>query len=187
MLRRSDDQARARGNGEPFKVVSRRRYESDGVLVLPKCIGLPWIEALREAVDRDIYNPGPYVHSYDSEDDAGHFHGNLRTWENDPTLRSFCMDYPLPAVAATLFDSRKVNLLYDQIFVKEPATMVRTRWHNDQPYWPVRGRQVVSFWIALDDVTAESGALEFIRRSHSSGHWYQPVGAMRMSVIQITN
>ena len=144
------------------------------MVVLPKCVGLNWVEALREAVDRDILNPGPYVHSYDSEDSTGHFHGNLRTWENDPTFCSFCTDSPLPEVAAALFGSRKVNLLYDQIFVKEPHTMVRTRWHNDQPYWPVRGQQVASFWIALDHVTAESGALEFIRRSHHSGHLYQP-------------
>ena len=29
----------------------------------------------------------------------------------------------------------------------------RTRWHNDQPYWPVRGRQVLSFWIARDSAS----------------------------------
>ena len=144
------------------------------MVVLPKCVGLNWVEALREAIDRDIHNPGPYVHSYDSEDSVGYFHGNLRTWENDPTFCSFCTDSFLPGVAAALFGSRKVNLLYDQIFVKEPATMVRTRWHNDQPYWPVQGRQVASFWIALDHVTTENGALEFIRGSHISGDWYQP-------------
>ena len=162
VLKHSDDQALGRGGGDPLEVNARRRYESDGVVVLPKCIGLNWVEALREAIDRDIHNPGPYVHSYDSEDSAGYFHGNLRTWENDPTFRSFCMDSSLPGVAAALFGSRKVNLLYDQIFVKEPATMVRTRWHNDQPYWPVQGRQVASFWIALDLVTTENGAVEFI-------------------------
>ena len=174
MLKHSDDQALGRGGGDPLEVNARRRYESDGVVILPKCIGLNWVEALREAIDRDIHNPGPYVHGYDSEDSAGYFHGNLRTWENDPTFCSFCTDSSLPGVAAALFGSRKVNLLYDQIFVKEPATMVRTRWHNDQPYWPVQGRQVASFWIALDHVTTENGALEFIRGSHISGDWYQP-------------
>jgi ectoine hydroxylase-related dioxygenase (phytanoyl-CoA dioxygenase family) len=157
-----------------FDLNTLQEYEAEGVVVLRQCVDSIWIEALREAVDRDIENPGPYVHSYDLENNGGHFHGNLRTWENDPRFCSFCTDSTLPAVAAALFGSRKVNLLYDQIFVKEPGTMIRTRWHNDQPYWPVRGRQVASFWIALDHVTVESGALEFIRRSHHSGHWYQP-------------
>ena len=110
MLKRSDDQALGPGRRDLLEVVARRRYESDGVLVLPKCIGLNWVEALREAVDRDILNPGPYVHSYDSEDSTGHFHGNLRTWENDPTFRSFCTDSSLPGVAAALFGSRKGQL-----------------------------------------------------------------------------
>lgn len=124
--------------------------------------------------DRDIQNPGSYVHSYDTEDGARYFHENLSAWENDSTFCSFCTDSPLSAVAAVLFGSRKSNLLYDQIFVKEPGTMARTRWHNDQPNWPVRGQQVALFWIALDHVTAETGALEFIRGSYHSGHWYQP-------------
>mgnify|MGYP001277740545 CR=1 FL=1 len=89
VFKRSDDQALGRKIEDCLEVDARRRYESDGVVVLPKCIGLNWVEALREAIDRDIHNPGPYVHSYDSEDSTGYFHGNLRTWENDPTFRSF--------------------------------------------------------------------------------------------------
>ena len=132
-----------------FDSDTQRRYESDGVVILRHCVGSSWIEVLREVVGRDIQKLGPYVYSYMSEYDSGYFHGNLRIWENDPTFRSFCSDSPLPAAAA-LFNSRKVNLLYDQIFVKEPGTMTRTRWHNNQPYWPVRGQQVASFWIALE-------------------------------------
>ena len=62
VLKHSDDQALGRGGGDPLDVNACRRYESDGVVVLPKCIGLNWVEALREAIDRDIHNPGPNVH-----------------------------------------------------------------------------------------------------------------------------
>ena len=67
-----------------------------------------------------------------------------------------------------------MNLLYDQLFVKEAGTMNRTRWHNDQPYWPIRGWQVLSIWVALDKTTADNGALEFIRSSHLWKRWFQP-------------
>jgi ectoine hydroxylase-related dioxygenase (phytanoyl-CoA dioxygenase family) len=80
----------------------------------------------------------------------------------------------LPPIAAQFFESAKVNLFYDQLFVKEPGTENRTRWHNDLPYWPVRGRQIMSFWVAVDPVTVDSGALEFIRGSHAWDIWYQP-------------
>ena len=68
----------------------------------------------------------------------------------------------------------EINLFYDQLFVKEPSTPNRTRWHNDQPYWPVRGWPVMSFWVALDPVTKETGVVEFIPGSHRWGHWFQP-------------
>ena len=58
--------------------------------------------------------------------------------------------------------------------MKEPGTENRTRWHNDLPYWPARGDQIMSFWVALDPVTVDSGALEFVRGSHRWGIWYQP-------------
>ena len=70
--------------------------------------------------------------------------------------------------------SDRVNLLYDQFFVKESDTPNTTRWLNDQPYWPIRGRQVLSFWFSPDPVTAETGALEFIRGSHRWDKWFQP-------------
>jgi ectoine hydroxylase-related dioxygenase (phytanoyl-CoA dioxygenase family) len=50
----------------------------------------------------------------------------------------------------------------------------RTRWHNDQPYWPIRGRQVVSIWVALDRTTSANGRVEFIRGSHTWDRWFQP-------------
>jgi len=50
----------------------------------------------------------------------------------------------------------------------------RTRWHNDQPYWSMRGWQVLTFWIALDPVNRNSGAPEFAPGSHQWDRWFQP-------------
>jgi ectoine hydroxylase-related dioxygenase (phytanoyl-CoA dioxygenase family) len=60
------------------------------------------------------------------------------------------------------------------LVVKEAGADHRTRWHNDQPYWPVSGRDVVSVWVALDHVTAANGRLEFVRGSHLWDRWFQP-------------
>ena len=118
--------------------------------------------------------PGPFYHGYVPEDGNGRFHGNLRLWQHDPDFRQFCLSSQLPSIASQFFGGGRVNLLYDQLFVKEPGTANRTRWHNDQPYWPIRGDQVLSIWVALDPTTAESGALEFVRGSHRWGKWFQP-------------
>ena len=147
-------------------------FERDGVVALRGVVDGNWIERLRAAVERDIDAPGPFHHGYETE--SGRFHGNLRTWEGDADLRAFCFESGLPALAARLLGAHRVNLFYDQIFVKEPNTDERTRWHNDQPYWPVRGWQILSFWVALDPVTRDSGAVEYIRGSHRWDRWFQP-------------
>lgn len=154
--------------------VEREAFARDGVVPLRAVIDEVWLDELRAAVERDIEHPGPWYHGYVPDNGVGRFHGNVRLWETDDAMRRFCLDGPLPELAADLLASAKVNLFYDQLFVKEPGTENRTRWHNDLPYWPVRGRQIMSFWIALDPVTADSGALEFIQGSHAWDIWYQP-------------
>jgi ectoine hydroxylase-related dioxygenase (phytanoyl-CoA dioxygenase family) len=144
------------------------------VVLLPGVIDEAWLERVAAAIERDIETPGPFCHSYSPENGEGRFHGNLRIWQNDPVFRDYCFDSPLPELARQVFGSAKVNLLYDQLFVKEPGTTNPTPWHNDQPYWAVRGWQVMSFWLALDPTTAENGRLEFVRGSHRWDRWFQP-------------
>lgn len=149
-------------------------YANDGALLLKSVIDAPRLAQVAEAIERDIDSPGPFCHGYEADNGRGRFHGNLRIWENDKAFREFCFASGLPEIAAQFFGSSRVNLLYDQLFVKEPGTPNRTRWHNDQPYWPVRGWHVMSFWLALDPTTAENGRLEFVRGSHRWDRWFQP-------------
>ncbi len=149
-------------------------FHRDGVVPLRGVIGPEWLELLAAGIERDIAEPGPYFHGYVPENGEGRFHGNVRIWETDAELARFCSEGPLPALAAEMLGASRINLFYDQLFVKEPLTANSTRWHNDLPYWPVRGDQIMSFWIALDPVTTDSGSLEFVTGSHTSSPMYQP-------------
>jgi ectoine hydroxylase-related dioxygenase (phytanoyl-CoA dioxygenase family) len=148
-----------------------KAYLMDGVVCLRGIVTPEEVESLKTAIDDDIKEPGPFYHGYGKT-----FHGNLRTWETNESFKKFCCDSKLPVAAQRLFNGgSKVNLLYDQIFVKEPqAADQKTRYHNDQPYWPVRGWQILSAWVALDHTDTESGGLQFIRGSHKWGRFFQP-------------
>ena len=68
--------------------------------------------------------------------------------------------------------SREVRLFHDHLLVKEPGTLDRSPWHQDQPYYPIDGAQTISFWIPLDPV-ARPSTLEFVTGTHT-GPWFMP-------------
>ena len=149
-------------------------FEKNGVVLLKNMIDNKWQRILHDAIEEDIKKPGPFFHAYKTEDGKGNFHGNMRIWEHYQGLKDYCTKSPLPYLAAQLLNSNKINLFYDQLFVKEPETKNCIRWHNDQPYWPIRGWPVISFWTSLDPISRNNGPMEFVRKSHKWGKWYQP-------------
>lgn len=138
-------------------------YSSDGFVLLRGVIGQTRRALLCDAVDRRLRGTP----------DAQYFE-HVRVFEQDPVFADYCLHSTVPALVARLLGSDRVNLLYDQLFVKEPGSATRTGWHNDQPYWPVRGWPVITMWLALDPVGLDNGPLEMIRGSHKWDRWYRP-------------
>ena len=132
------------------------KFQKNGVVVLREVVDDKWRKKIKDAIETDIVKPGPFYHGYKTEDGKGNFHGNLRTWEYYKSLHEFCFQSHLPLIAKTILRSNKVNLLYDQLFIKEPGTPHPTRWHNDQPYWPIDGKDVArsTLWsyVSLSNV-----------------------------------
>ncbi|KAJ3340266.1 hypothetical protein HDU93_007228 [Gonapodya sp. JEL0774] len=50
--------------------------------------------------------------------------------------------------------------------MREPGTENTTPWHQDQPYWAIRGWQVSTVWVPLDPIDRETGSLEYVAGSH---------------------
>lgn len=138
-------------------------FARDGVIRLESVIGGQFLSRLQAAVERADELPGGFWYK-------------IYLWRVDPDFRACAMSSPLPGIAAQLLQTTKVNLLYDQLFVKPPQGE-RTPWHNDLPYWPVAGTSVMSIWLALGEVTPENGGLEFIRGSHRWNRQFQPFSA----------
>ena len=151
-------------------------FECDGAIMLSGILDMDWVERLRAALERNMSITAKTDPSrFTTDSSGGSFYSNMFLWQTDPVFADYVLRSPLPKIASQLMKSEKVNLLYDQIFVKEPgAKSSKTPWHNDQPYWAIRGWQVLSFWLALDPVTPESGAVEYVKGSHRWNQWFQP-------------
>ena len=76
-------------------------------------------------------------------------------------------------LGASLLEADRVSLFYDQAFIKEPGTREVTHWHQDLPFWPARGNDIVSLWVALTPVTLEGSGVEYVAGSHKWGKFYQ--------------
>jgi ectoine hydroxylase-related dioxygenase (phytanoyl-CoA dioxygenase family) len=144
----------------------------DGALVFRNVVDADLRRRIAVAIERDMRDPGPFFHNYQVE--KGRFHGNSLCWLRHTELADCVFDSSLPELAARLLRASKVNLLYDQLFIKEPGTDTPTPWHHDHCVWPLKGDDVLSFWLALDSVDATNGRVEFVRGSHRWEGLFQP-------------
>jgi len=53
-----------------------------------------------------------------------------------------------------------------EFFIKEPRTPNHVSWHQDLTYWGLDSAEEVTAWLALSDVTVESGCMRFVPGSH---------------------
>ena len=157
----------------PVTPQEREAYRRDGAVVLRGVLSLDWIERMRGAVDRALDNPGGASVEYAAQG-AGRYLGDFFLWLRDADFRAFALESPLPALARQVMGSASLNLFYDQLLVKEPMTREETPWHQDLPYWPLRGADILSLWTAFDSVSAEGGAMRYVKGSHRAGVMYAP-------------
>ncbi|MDH3687509.1 MAG: phytanoyl-CoA dioxygenase family protein [Myxococcales bacterium] len=147
-------------------------YQRDGVICARGLLDLAWIERLRTALEHAIAEEN--VLSKNLAAGKG-FHGDIFVWKLNDEFRDLALFSPLPRLANQILRSERVNFFYEQFFVKRAGSPVETPWHQDIPFWPVAGDQIVSFWITLDPVTRESSGLEFVRGSHRWTRRYKAV------------
>ena len=161
-------------NAQPITPIAQAReaLNRDGAAVIRGAVPAPWIERMREAIDAELAGASPTAAEYGRQ--AGRFYGDFFMWLHSPAFKAFALESPLPALAAALMGSTTASLFYDQLFVKEPGSVERTPWHQDIPYWPVAGRQVVSIWTPFDPAGPDNGVVTYVRGSHLWGRTFRP-------------
>jgi ectoine hydroxylase-related dioxygenase (phytanoyl-CoA dioxygenase family) len=154
-----------------------RRYREDGAVVLRGLLDSSTVARLRDAVQIVLADLSPHGNEYAPPGEARFAQDMFMAQRADAAGEAFRSLVHAPALAeaaATLMVSRQVRFFYDQMFVKEPGAVAPTPWHQDLPYWPLRGDQICGLWCPLDSVDLDSGAVEYVRGSHLAGRWYRP-------------
>jgi ectoine hydroxylase-related dioxygenase (phytanoyl-CoA dioxygenase family) len=147
-------------------------FARDGVVILRGVLGEEEVASLARGVDRNLADLSPLGMNATEPGKPGAFVEDFRNWQRIGEYEDVIRGSALGPVAGELTASREVRLFHDHLLVKEPGTLDRSPWHQDQPYYCVDGRQTVSFWIPLDPV-ARPSTLEFVAGSHA-GAWFMP-------------
>lgn len=177
MLRLSDKQVR-----DFFEV---------GFVVVPDLFSASEVEQMRAAFDRlertarELREPTMVRGSQFVVDRIGDDAARVRiqriVWcgAAEPVLSEFGRDPRLVRLAAQLLGSNTMSQLINQAHFKHPGDGVAFPWHQDSTHrryggddWrDLNGRgSYVQSATALDDVTPDSGPIEFIRGSARLGH-----------------
>lgn len=59
-------------------------------------------------------------------------------------------------------------LVYSSMFIKPAQDETSVAWHQDNTYWPsVHGTDVLTVWLAIDDVAEENAPMQVVPGSHA--------------------
>lgn len=147
-----------------------REYHKNGASVIRGILDQKWISTMREAIQRVLDHPGSASVEYTPKGEEGRYYGDFFLWRRDPDFEEFMRHSPLPAIAAKVLKSNSIRFFYDQLLVKEPLTKEKTPFHQDLPYWPLKGEDILSIWVPFDRVGLQQGGVRFLKGSH---HWKQ--------------
>lgn len=147
-------------------------FRADGAVVLRGLLTDEEVATLARGVERNLADLSPLGMNATEPGQPGAFVEDFRNWQRIGEYEQVIRESALGAVAGALTGSSAIRLFHDHLLVKEPGTLDRSPWHQDQPYYPIDGNQTVSFWIPLDPV-ARPSTLEFVAGTHT-GPWFMP-------------
>ncbi len=142
-------------------------FGRDGAICLRGLYSAQWINALSAELD----------HLGRLEPPAGTgIKSGVLDWLTRDTIRDFILFGPTAKPVAQALRTVRLNSFGDQTFIKDGLLMEPTPWHHDATFFPLAGSQIASVWTAMDPVTADGSALEFIAGSHLWPNRYKAIG-----------
>ncbi|MBT5414000.1 MAG: hypothetical protein HOH66_01385, partial [Rhodospirillaceae bacterium] len=131
-------------------------YRADGVVCLRGVFAGHWMGVVRAGFERNLAKPGRRATVYrpGSDDFVGdegarnfvagkpfvlgesaepRFFNDCTTWQDNAEYSEFVRRSPAAAIAKALMGSAKVNILFEDILIKEALADAPTPWHHDVP------------------------------------------------------
>lgn len=148
----------------PIAAELRDAFIRDGVVHLSRALCPQTLHRAEAAWQWSVDHPGPGAAELPSNGD-GTFYQDLANPAALGYYTPLVRDTEIADIVAGILGQRQAWYMYEQIFLKDNGTTRRTPWHQDTPYLPVEGDDLLVIWITFEPVAA-ANALEFVRGSH---------------------
>ena len=149
-------------------------FRTNGVVKVPEAVDPSWIPELLTVADGQLTEPSKWVNDVNPAASENRLFTDRYLWRHNDVIHRFVHDSGCARLAAQAMGSNSARFYFDHLLIKKVNTPTITPWHQDAPYWPFRGKQIASIWLALTPVTVEGSGMEFIRGSHFDDVYYLP-------------
>ena len=149
-------------------------FRTSGVVKVPEAVDPSWIPELLTVADGQLTEPSKWVNDVNPAASENRLFTDRYLWRHNDVIHRFVHDSGCARLAAQAMGSNSARFYFDHLLIKKVNTPTITPWHQDAPYWPFRGKQIASIWLALTPVTVEGSGMEFIRGSHFDDVYYLP-------------
>ncbi len=150
-------------------------FQENGAVKVPGMLNANWLAALNSIVEEMKEKATDFSGIYEGTMGNGKRTTVVKddVWQDSPVMFDFLNRSPLAQVLANAMRSQTARIYEDLMIYKESTETMNTPWHQDEPQWPVTGKQISSAWLSLDETTPETGALRIVAGSHK-GPLYIP-------------
>lgn len=139
-------------------------FHDTGVVHIPRALNRDCLAAAQAAYRWSLTHPGPGA-GIIPDRNTGDFYQDLANPASFPAYDQVVHHPDVVRLIRSLFRGTQAWFMYEQVFKKDGGATRRTPWHQDTPYLPVEGNDLVVLWISFG-VHTRSEALEFVQGSH---------------------
>ena len=157
-------------------------YTKNGVVIIRNIVSSYWLEQLSIGMEKNFKNPSKYKCVYEKKKNKELFFDDYCNWQRIEEYKNFFFNSNIANIAAQLMQSKKVNIFHEHVLIKEPGSIKKTPWHQDQPYYCVNGKDNCSLWIPLDNISKDI-CPEFIHSSHKWNKQFLPTKFLGESYV----
>jgi len=151
------------------------RFQERGFLNGGRLLDEERVERLREELDRVIREkdgPGPQpirVVNLSGEEERPVWQ-IVNIWQAGKPFRDLLSERKILEEVGQLTGAEELRVWHDQVQYKPARHGGINSWHQDGPYWPIlQPKDLVTAWIALDDMDESNGCMRMVPGSHKWG------------------